>query len=96
MTAVSCNKGTGGNVSGPAAAVQTTSHHGTGTIKSLDATVPSIEIEHGDIPGLMPAMKMEFHVQNKSLLQGLKAGEQIEFTIENGVEGMKIVEIRKT
>ncbi|HKE58206.1 MAG TPA: copper-binding protein [Pyrinomonadaceae bacterium] len=93
---ISCNQGSERqSVSGPAAAVQTTSYQATGVVKSLNPSVPSIEIEHGDIQGLMPAMKMDFHVQDRSLLNGLAAGDRIQFTIENGVGGLKITQIKK-
>ena len=83
------------SASGPAAAVQTTVYHGKGLVKSINSQRPSIEVDHEDIPGLMPAMTMEFYVKDKTLLQGLKADERIEFTIENGVGGLKITEIKK-
>ena len=75
--------------------MQTTSYQATGVVKSLNASLPSIEIEHGDIQGLMPAMKMDFHVQDRSLLNGLAAEDRIQFTIENGVGGLKITQIKK-
>ncbi len=81
--------------SGPAAAVQTTSHQGLGTVKALNLQLPSIEIDHGDIDGLMPAMQMEFHVKDKSLLNGLATGDRIEFTVEDGVGGLKVTAIKK-
>jgi Cu/Ag efflux protein CusF len=83
------------SVSGPAAAVQSTSYQATGVVKSLNAALPSIEIEHGDIEGLMPAMKMDFHVKDRSLLDGLAADDRIQFTVENGVGGLKITAIKK-
>ena len=83
------------NVSGPAAAVETTTYLGVGVVKSINPQRPSIEIDHQDIKGLMPAMTMEFYVRDKSLLEGLKTGDQIDFTLENGVGGLKITEIRK-
>ncbi len=43
----------------------------------------------------MPAMTMEFYVKDISLLKGIKTGETIEVTIENGIGGLKIIEIRK-
>ena len=82
-------------VSGPAAAVQTTTYQGVGVVKATDVKRPSIEIDHQEIKGLMPAMTMEFYVKDKSLLDGLKPGDRIEFTIENGVGGIKITSIRK-
>ena len=54
-----------------------------------------IGIDHGEIKGLMPAMQMDFYVKDKSLLEGLTVGDQIDFTVENGVGGIKIVAIRK-
>lgn len=90
-----CSCSTSKEVSGPAAAVQTTHHKGVGTITALNPKVPSVEIDHEDIPGLMPAMQMEFHVKDKSLLNNIQVGNHVEFTVENGVGGMEISEIRK-
>jgi len=81
--------------SGPAAAVETTTYHARGVVKSIDAKRPSIKIEHEDIPDLMPAMTMEFYVKEAALLEGIKTGDTIEFTIENGVRGLSIAEIKK-
>ena len=83
------------NVSGPAAAVETTTYPGVGVVKSINLKRPSIEIDHEDIKGLMPAMTMEFYVKDKSLLDGIRPDDRIEFTLENGVGGLKITEIKK-
>ena len=88
-------RGAGKEVSGPEAAVQITSHRGVGTIVALRPGVPSIEINHEDIPDLMPAMEMEFHVKDKSLLDGLEVGNRVEFNVESGVGGLQISAIRK-
>ena len=80
---------------GPAAAVQTRTYAGVGTVKSIDPKLPLVEIDHEDIKGLMPAMQMQFHVKDKALLEGLAPEDRITFTIENGVGGMKIVAIHK-
>ena len=80
---------------GPAAAVETRTYQGVGTIKGLDPQVPSIEIDHEDIKGLMPAMQMWFHVQDARLLQGVAVGDRVEFSIESGVGGLKIVALKK-
>ncbi len=82
-------------VSGPAAAVQTTTYHSIGVVKSTNVKLSSIEIQHQDIPGLMPAMTMEFYVKDKSLLEGVKAGDRIDFILENGVAGLRVVGINK-
>ena len=81
--------------SGPAAAVQTTQYKGEGVVKALNPKAPSIEIDHGDIGTLMPAMQMEFPVTDANLLQGLAVNDRIEFTVENAPEGVKVVAIKK-
>lgn len=80
--------------SGPAAAVQSNSYHGVGVVKSLNPKAPAIEIDHGDIEGLMPAMQMEFPVTDATLLNGIAVNDRIDFTIENGTE-MKVTAIKK-
>jgi Cu/Ag efflux protein CusF len=81
--------------SGPAAAVQTNSYHGVGVVKSLNPKAPAIEIDHGDIEGLMPAMQMEFPVTDASLLNDIAVNDHIDFTVENGPSEMKVTAIKK-
>ena len=81
--------------SGPAAAVQTTQYNGEGVVKALNPKAPSIEIDHGNIGTLMPAMQMEFPVTDAHLLNGLAVNDRIDFTVENAPEGMKVVAIKK-
>ena len=38
-------------------------------------------IEHGDIPGVMKAMTMEFEI-DPDLLEGIDAGDRVTFAIE--------------
>ena len=64
-------------------------------VKALNPKAPSIEINHGDIDGLMPAMQMEFPVTDANLLNGLAVNDRIDFTVENAPEGMKVVAIKK-
>jgi len=81
--------------SGPAAAVQSNSYHGVGVVKSLNPKAPAIEIDHGDIEGLMPAMQMEFPVTDASLLTGIAVNDRIDFTIENNAGEMRVTGIKK-
>ena len=81
--------------SGPAAAVATTSYQGVGVVKSLNPKRPGIEINHEDIPGLMPAMEMEFPVTDAALLSGISVNDRIDFTVENGTGEMRITAIKK-
>ena len=83
--------------SGPAAAVQTNSYQGVGVVKAVypNAKAPAIEIDHGDIDGLMPAMQMEFPVTDPKLLSGIAVNDQIDFTIEAAAGQMKVSAIKK-
>lgn len=81
--------------SGPAAAVATRTYPGVGTVKALDTKAPSIEIDHGDIEGLMPAMQMEFEVSDGALLNGIAVNDRIDFTIEDRTGIMRVTAIKK-
>ncbi len=80
---------------GPDAAVATRTYTGVGAVKALNPKAPSIEINHGDIEGLMPAMQMEFEVSDASLLNGLQVEDQIDFTIEDRTGVMRVIAIKK-
>ncbi len=53
----------------------------TGKITKIDLELGSVEIDHDDIPGLMPPMRMEFYVSDKKMLDGLKVGDRVNFTL---------------
>jgi Cu/Ag efflux protein CusF len=60
------------------------------------ATVPSanqLVVEHGEIKGFMDAMTMGYRVEPSSLLEGLKSGDRVRFTID--VPNNAIVKIEK-
>ena len=60
------------------------------------ATVPNasqIVVEHGEIQGFMDAMTMGYRVDPPSLLEGLKQGDKVRFTID--VPKKAIVRIEK-
>jgi len=79
---------------GPAAAVASTTYHGVGVVKNIDPK-GAIEIDHGDIEGLMPAMQMEFPVTDPKLLNGIVVNDRIDFTIEAAKGEMKVSAIKK-
>lgn len=60
------------------------------------ATVPGanqVVLEHGAISGFMDAMTMGYRVEPSSLLEGLKSGDQVRFTID--VPKKTIIRIEK-
>src|SRR5678816_1984460 len=91
------NKQSAPTPSGPAAAVQTNSYQGVGVVKAVypNPKAPAIEIDHGDIDGLMPAMQMEFPVTDRNLLNGIAVNDRIDFTIEAAKGEMKVSAIKK-
>jgi len=54
----------------------------TGIVTKINMTIGSVELNHKDIPGIMPAMIMEFYVKDKRMLRGLKVGDKVSFTLE--------------
>jgi Cu/Ag efflux protein CusF len=60
------------------------------------ATVPSanqLVLEHGEIQGFMESMTMGYRVEPPSLLEGLKTGDKVRFTID--VQNKTIVKLEK-
>ena len=60
------------------------------------AAVPSssqVVVEHGEIKGFMDAMTMGYRVEPPSLLDGLKPGDQVRFTID--IPKKTIIKIEK-
>jgi Cu/Ag efflux protein CusF len=52
----------------------------SGTVEKVDAGAGKVTIDHGPIPNLdMHAMTMVFRVQDRALLQGVKAGDKVQF-----------------
>lgn len=64
---------------------------GEGKVIAVVAATQQIVVEHGEIKGFMEAMTMGYKVSPASLLNNLKAGDQIRFTIDT--EKKAIVEI---
>lgn len=58
------------------------SHSGTGVVKSVDAAAGSITLAHEPIRSLnWPAMTMGFKVGDKHLLDKVKRGDKVQFTL---------------
>jgi Cu(I)/Ag(I) efflux system periplasmic protein CusF len=81
--------------SGPAAAVQSKGYPAVGVVKAINPKAPSIEIDHGDIEGLMPAMQMEFEVADAAMLNGIAVNDQVDFTVEDRAGTMRITALKK-
>jgi Cu/Ag efflux protein CusF len=49
----------------------------SGEVISVDVPHQMMMLKHGDIPGLMPAMTMDYKVGDVKQIEGLKAGDMI-------------------
>src|SRR5689334_19891286 len=72
-----------------------TTYQGRGRALEIDRDHHRVRIAHQDIPGFMQAMTMSFAVADNQLLEGLRPGDEVEFTIESSVESTVISAIRK-
>ena len=55
-----------------------------GKVVAVDPAKPAVTLDHEDIPGLMKAMRMTFDVEDKKLLEGLKAGDEVQGRTKRG------------
>jgi Cu(I)/Ag(I) efflux system membrane fusion protein len=68
-------------------------HRGQGKVSAVNAAAGTVALEHGPIASLnWPAMTMEFKAKDKSLLQGLKPGQAVEFELSQQGPGEFVIE----
>ncbi|PYS70692.1 MAG: hypothetical protein DMF69_12700 [Acidobacteria bacterium] len=68
---------------------------GKGVVKLINKKEGWIEIDHEEIEGLMPAMEMEWFVEKKPLLDKVKVGDKVKFTVIETGKGEIITELEK-
>ncbi len=69
---------------------------GKGKVTKINTELGSVELNHEEIVGVMPPMIMEFYVKDKSVLDGLKVGDNVDFVLEYKHPTETIVSIKKT
>ncbi len=68
------------------------SHHGEGTVKTIDMKERKIELDHGPIKSIgWMAMKMFFDVEDRELLEEVEVGDQVEFEFVKTGDGRFVV-----
>ena len=70
-------------------------YNGKGAVTKIDLNLGSVEMDHEDIPGLMPPMRMVFYVSDKKMLDGLKVGDKVEFVLRYKDGSETVVKITK-
>ena len=68
-------------------------HRAHGIVRELRLEQGQAVIEHDDIPGLMPAMTMAFDVAEPGMLEGLRSGQRVDFSLEHAQGRYQIVQI---
>jgi FtsP/CotA-like multicopper oxidase with cupredoxin domain/Cu/Ag efflux protein CusF len=66
----------------PPAPAATGLFHSTGRVMAALPRLNRLVVSHPEIKDFMPAMEMSYPVSTLKLLEGLKSGDQIEFTID--------------
>lgn len=77
-------------------AITVATYQGVGIIEGLQPEKSKLRINHEAIKGYMEAMTMDFPVKDRSLLQDLKVGDKIDFTLEYqaGIETITVIKKR--
>jgi Cu/Ag efflux protein CusF len=71
---------------------------GVGVVTAINPGTGSLTINHQEIVGLMPPMEMLFQVDPRTLSDGVKPGDKIEFRVEGKtykIRELKVIEHAK-
>jgi Cu/Ag efflux protein CusF len=83
-TALSCGGGEGPKTG-----------QGEGIVRAVDPAAKKLTLDHGTIPGMMDAMRMDFEVADPALLAGLAPGDKVDFTVREEAGRYTLVELRE-
>ena len=68
----------------------------SGTVEKVDTAQGKVTIDHGPIKNLdMESMTMVFRVQDPALLQGVRAGDKVQFQADRVNGQISVVRIQK-
>jgi protein SCO1/2 len=67
-----------------------------GKVTAVNTDKATVKIDHEDIPGLMEAMEMEFHVADPKMLSGIKAGDQVQGQVKQAESGFVLTGLEKS
>lgn len=68
---------------------------GRGVVRALGADGRSVTLEHGDVPGVMNAMTMEFAVEPAEQLAGVAVGDRVDFHLVYAEGRYTVTQLRK-
>ena len=70
-------------------------YDGKGVVTKIDLNLGSVEMDHEEIKGVMPPMRMEFYVSDKKMLDGLKVGDKVDFVLRYKDHTETVVNIKR-
>ena len=70
--------------------------HGRGVVRAGLADLGILVITHGEIPGYMPPMTMGFRTSTPKILESVKPGDAVRFTLRGTLPNLAIVAVDKT
>lgn len=63
-----------------------------GEVRKIDMSAKKITLKHGEIKSLdMPPMTMVFQVKDPAMLEKVKVGDKVRFTVENANGAMTLL-----
>lgn len=66
-----------------------------GEVRKVDLSAKKITLKHGELKNLgMPPMTMVFQVKDPALLQGVKAGDKVQFTAEDANGALTVTQLQ--
>jgi Cu/Ag efflux protein CusF len=71
-------------------------YHGTGVVRAGLPELGILVITHGDIPGYMPSMTMGFRTGSPKILDSVKPGDAVRFTLRGTPPNLAITAIDKS
>lgn len=71
-------------------ACRSTTYTAHGEVIEIDLAGTHVTIDHDDVPGLMPAMRMRFPVRDPALLRGVSPGSEVRFALERAGETLML------
>ena len=70
-------------------------YFGTGQIKIINRKEAWVEIDHDEIKDLMPPMTMEYWIKDRSILNSVRVGDVVDFTVVETGKGEYITRLKK-
>jgi Cu/Ag efflux protein CusF len=71
-------------------------YHASGVVRAGLADLGMVIITHGEIPGYMPPMTMGFRAETPKILESIKPGDAVRFTLRGTPPNLAITAIDKT